>query len=73
MESLDIYIYSIKGYIAVRLVEALRYKRKAAGSIPDGVIGYIYTYSSKGYIAVQLVEALRYKRKVAGSIPDEVT
>jgi len=56
----------------VQLAEALRYKRKVAGSIPDGVIGYIYIYSSKGYIAVQLVEALRYKRKVAGLIPDGV-
>ena len=29
----------VEGYTVAQLVEALRYSRKDAGSIPDGVIG----------------------------------
>jgi hypothetical protein len=31
-----------RGHAEAQLVEALRYKQKVAGSIPDGVIGIFY-------------------------------
>jgi hypothetical protein len=38
------------GYAVAQLVEALRYKRKVVGSIPDGVIGIFHWIIPSGRI-----------------------
>ena len=48
MTTADLVVCSCLGHAMAQLVEALRYKPKTAGSIPDGVIGIFYRHNPSG-------------------------